>query len=358
MVGKPRGFISLGDALVYQVMHNNSETAFVRLALIGSGSNLDDFTQVAWRLRGAVISAVIHPDPAIARSVAKQIGAAHVVADLDDLFANHGEAVDAVVIHSASGDHAPLAQQAAEGGKHVLVETPLGFSTASADTAINAAYEMDVVLMVGQYARFRPAHVEVKGALDAGKLGQPVLLRIHCWKPPEHVASATPDHDTSGWRRIVREIDLANWMFGNIPTDVFAVASGQRGGCQPNDYFQVHLGFAGGGMAIVDYCSTLPAGSNYFSLSLIGSAGAAYADDHRNMHLLYRDGGSQAVVSSPDGDQLIFQLQEFVDVIRTGCPPANRGADGRAAILVAQTADESIRTRRALRLAGECYEPV
>ena len=45
-------------------------------------------------------------------------------------------------------------------------------------------------------------------------------------------------------------------------------------------------------MALIDCAQTLPQGDGYFSLSLIGSTGAAYADSHHNRQLLY-GGGSQ-----------------------------------------------------------------
>ena len=43
---------------------------------------------------------------------------------------------------------------------------------------------------------------------------------------------------------------------------------------------QVHLGFADGGMALIDINSSVPVGDDYYSLSLIGADGSAYVAAH------------------------------------------------------------------------------
>jgi len=336
----------------------------IRIALVGCGSALDSFPSVVWRLKNATVSAVVHPNPEIGRGVVESVNALHTAESLEELLHSWGDSVDAVVIHSAIDDHAVPARLAVRAGKHVLVEAPLADSTASADDLIESAREADVMLMAGQHSRFLPEHIEVKHALDAGKLGDPSLLRIHRWEPPTGEARQAHRDDSMFLHRIVREMDLANWMFGTVPDRVYAVAhpghaDGEHVGKMAFGYFQAHLGFPDGGMAILDYCSTMPARSTYHSLSLIGSRGAAYADDHRNIHLLYGRGGPQVVCSSAGTMHLVSQLQHFVDVIHENRQSEITGADARAAIMVAETVALSIDTGHAQRLVdGGGYEPV
>ena len=63
------------------------------------------------------------------------------------------------------------------------------------------------------------------------------------------------------------------------------------------------------------YAETLPEGDGYFSLSLIGSAGAAYADDHHNTQLLYAGGHAAALKTGESEFEELAQLQEFVNAI-------------------------------------------
>ena len=68
-------------------------------------------------------------------------------------------------------------------------------------------------------------------------------------------------------------------------------------------------------MAMIDIAGSLPAGDGYFSLSMIGGTGAAYADDHHNMNLLYAGDQPKALRTSEGRADLAGQLQEFVDAI-------------------------------------------
>src|SRR5262249_10596121 len=152
-------------------------------------------------------------------------------------------------------DRPALCQQAAAAGKHVLVEDPLGLSAAAAAPAVNACAKAGVRLMVGQAFPYLPPLQGIRARLDARQLREPGLLRIHRWEQPE-----TP-------MALTREIDLACWLFGNGPSELFATG-------RP-DYIQVHLGFPGGGMALIDHARPLPPDDGYYSLALIGSTGAA-----------------------------------------------------------------------------------
>ena len=71
-------------------------------------------------------------------------------------------------------------------------------------------------------------------------------------------------------------------------------------------------------MAMLDFTDTLPEGENYRSLSLIGSKGAAYADDHRNRNLLFAGGAPKA--SPPNFEHAFIQpmLEDFIVSIREG----------------------------------------
>jgi myo-inositol 2-dehydrogenase/D-chiro-inositol 1-dehydrogenase len=191
--------------------------------------------------------------------------------------------------------------------------------------------------MTGQVMRFLPEVSAIKESLESGKLGEVGLLRIHHW--------GTARQSDIG--RTVREIDLANWFFGRVPTEIYAAGT-------VRDFVQLHFGF-GEAMAVIDFATTPSEESGYFSMSVIGSTGAAYADDHRNMQVLFGGSEPAAITTSTDNLHRLAQLQEFVSAIDEGRSPAITGADGRAAIQVAEASMESLTSGQAMRSAGGGY---
>ncbi len=329
----------------------------IRLALIGCGGAAS-YAAVSSRLRGATITAVADADPEAAAAARGALGVLASGASIDDLLAAHGDSFDAVVIDSQAQSHAQLALKAARAGKHVLVETPIALSSEEADAVVDAAMKSGVRLMAGNLARFAPAGATVREALDSGELGTPGLLRIHRWEP---LATGSWPLLQGGQgcdvvRDLTADIDLAIWIFGSLPTEVYA--TGRRvshGSTDEPDYVQVHLGFDGDGMAVIDYSASLPQGPGYHFLSMIGSKGAAYVDDHHNVNLVYGDGGTRALGPGHGVGHILAQLQEFVDAIREGRDPAPTGVDGRSAVIVAEAAAESMSCGKTARPAGGRY---
>ena len=250
-------------------------------------------------------------------------------------------ACDAVIVDARVESQSEIATEAAEAGKHILVTAPMAQTIADADRLIASCAATGVRLMVAGEKRFLPAVQAIRQRLDAGVLGAPGLLRIHRWEPNEETRAGA----------CLDEIDLVCWLFGSLPTRLYATGRDGDSGC----YLQVHFGFPNGGMALVDFACTLKEGNGYFSLSLIGSSGAAYADDHHNTHLLFGGGEPKALVSDQEGGCLTSQIEEFARAIREDRQPAINGADGRATILVRNAIHESISSGRAVEQTGGNY---
>ena len=327
----------------------------VRLALVGCIGVAERYARIASRLQNACFLAAADEDPALARWTARALGASISTSRLDELVAAHAEAFDAVLIHSANCYHQRDGALAAQTGKHVLVETPLALSAQQAQSLIDDCQEAGVRLMVGQAGRFLPSVRAVKETLASGRLGEPGLLRVHRWEagPSESCRQLEreAEQEGAGVYGLACEIDLACWLFEDVPDRVFAV---DRRESNPPleflDYLQLHLGFPNGGMALIDCCWTLPQGESYSSLSMIGSTGATHADDHHNMQLVYR-GGSPWARKTGEGDgHLLAQVQEFVRAIEEDREPSIPGSDGRTVNQVVDAAERSLKTRLAIQL--------
>jgi UDP-N-acetylglucosamine 3-dehydrogenase len=209
--------------------------------------------------------------------------------------------------------------------------------------------------MVAQSQRFRPGVQTVKSGFDDGKLGEPGLVRIHRWVPRPGGARADEDPGLT-FLPMVDDIDLACWLFGHGPATLLATGNrgaAPAGGC---DCLQLHLGFPGDGMALIE-SGALPRGDGYFSLTAIGSKGAAYADDHENMQLLYRGGHPTALRTGEGDHQLLLQLEAFVTAIDKGREPPVRGEDAAQVLRVAEAAAASLARGVAMRLDNGRWRP-
>ena len=303
----------------------------LRAALIGAA---DDYIALAPRLPHLAWTALADTDAARASAASQQLGSVATAASLSELLQNHADSFDAVVINSDADNRATDCLLAAKASKHVLVKPPFANSLDEANEVADCCEANGVKLMLAQEARFLPSIQSVRQSHEAGQLGEPGAVRIHRWD--------TDSTDTAA-AGVLQDIDLALWMFGQLPTSVYAVG-------QADGYLQIHLGFANDGMALIDYSNNLPSGGDYFSLTLIGSTGAAYADDHHNMNLVYAGGDPSAIRTSLGKVHLLAMLEEFTTSITESREPSVGAAANSMTLKVSAAVTESLSQRAAIAL--------
>lgn len=274
----------------------------MRLALIGADWKLRDFAAIARRIRGASFRAVCDPSGEQAQSAASAIGAELTGSGLAELLESHGDEFDAVVAPwdtTLTEDFAA----AARAGKHILLEATGQEDADAVDELAANARNAGAHLVVGRPLRFLPSIQTIKNTIVAEQLGQPGLVRVHCWRHAD---------DTSTTFAPGPDVDLACWLFDAQPEVVFATRSETP---ESTGNLLVHLGFPGGGMAMLDFSDRLPEGGDYFSLSVIGSSGSAIADDHHNQQLIFSGGNPASVRTDHAPLHSLGMLQDFVDSI-------------------------------------------
>lgn len=285
------------------------------------------------------LALICHPDNLSARSEAlRRVRGGEVTVTADSLEAASGEKIefDAAVVDSPADAAAAIAA-----GKQVLVAAPVADSLEDTESLLGAAEEAGVFLAVGGLPVNVPANRVILDRLSSGKLGEPGLLRVHCWSGGSTRSLAS---------KLYGQIDLALRIFGSSPAELYCVARGDQ------SYLQVHLGFSGGGMAVLDFSDRLPAGQGYDSLSLVGSNGAAYSDDHHNTHLLFA-GGNPAALIDDCGDGLLHEVQSFVDAVGGEVLPPTDGEAIRSVHRVLEAIGRSSESAEVLHDRGGNYEP-
>jgi len=266
---------------------------------------------------------------------------------------------DAVAFLESRPSDASSIRRCLEARQHVLLVAQPWLTGDVLDGLADEASRSGAHLAVLNPDRFLPSRQLIRQQLDSGRLGQPGLVRSHRWEHAAtvaHLGGAAPECASAAAdvpTPVARELDVALWLMGTAPNLVYARSPGGDPGDSPSGRsMQVHLGFPGGGMALIDYVDSLPAGDGYRSLSVIGSTGAAYADDLQNVQLVYGGGHPKAVVAGEGGRELVALVQDFVSGLSRGLAPTLPASTTawRTAMAVAGVARTSAATRQAVPL--------
>jgi D-xylose 1-dehydrogenase (NADP+, D-xylono-1,5-lactone-forming) len=110
-----------------------------------------------------------------AEATARQFGVPRAYGSYEQLLADRE--IEAVYVGTPNGAHAQWAIAAAQAGKHVLCEKPLGVSRAEVETMFAAAREHGVWLMEAFMYRFHPRTLRLAEIVAAGEIGAPTLVR-------------------------------------------------------------------------------------------------------------------------------------------------------------------------------------
>jgi scyllo-inositol 2-dehydrogenase (NAD+) len=226
-------------------------------------------------LPSAELVAVAAARPGRAQEVAAELGVD--AASYDELIAR--DDVDAVVVAARSVDHATVAQAVLAGGKHLFLEKP-GATTLTGHDGL--AEPDGLVVQIGYQRRFDVAFVEAKRRVDAGAIGEPLLVlgtsRDMEWPEGELPA------DTGGFLldMAVHDYDVACWFLGSRPVEVSAVRQARvypaLEALGDLDNALVTIRFENGGMAATHVSRTCAFGHD-IRFEIVGSEGSVFVGD-------------------------------------------------------------------------------
>ena len=110
-----------------------------------------------------------------ARQAAAELEIEHAFPDLNAMLERAD--IKAVLIATPDKFHADAVVAAANAGKDILCEKPLALNVQDAQEAIRAVEKAGVRLQVGFMRRYDPAHVAAMKQIEAGEIGEPVILK-------------------------------------------------------------------------------------------------------------------------------------------------------------------------------------
>lgn len=192
--------------------------------------------------------------------------------------------------------HAEPTIAAAEAGKHVVCEKPLGRSAEEAHTIWQRVAATRVVAMCAFNYRFVPAIRLAQQMIEAGELGE-----IHHFRGRYLQEWGTTD--TAVWRFDktlagsgalgdlgAHVIDLARYLVGEI-TAVAALTQTFKPGRTVDDAFEAAISLGDGAVGTIEASRFAPGRKNAFSWEVNGSRGSLAFDLERLNELRISEGG-------------------------------------------------------------------
>jgi len=276
-------------------------------------------------------------------------------------------AIEALLVCTPHPLHAEPTIHAVNRGVHVLVEKPLAANLADCDAMIAAARTGGVHLGVVSQRRFTEPVRRMRAAIDAGKIGRPILgvFTMYSWRDEAYYRSDPwrGRWDTEGGGVLVNQsphmLDLLRWFMGPVAEVSGYWANLNHPTIEVDDTAVAALRFANGGLgAIITSVSQKPGiftkvhihGANGASVGVETDTGATFiagmtAAATPPLNDLWTIPGEEANLAEfQAADRAQFQrldsttyyhalqIQDFLRAIREGRPPQVVGEDGRAVV--------------------------
>jgi predicted dehydrogenase len=359
----------------------------VRTALLGCGKVGSIHAAALRELTESEFVAVCDSDGARAAAFAGRFGV-RPYSDPGEMFREAG--VEAVLVCTPHPQHAAPVIAAARVGVHALVEKPLAASLADCDAMLAAARVAGTKLGVVSQRRLYEPVLRMKAAIEAGKIGRPVLgvFSMFSWRDEAYYRS---DPWRGKWssegggvlvNQSPHQLDLLRWFMGDIeelsgywanlnhPTvevedTALAMIRFKNGGLgsivtslsqRPGIYTKVHVHGASGASVGVetDRGATFVAGVSEIEEPPLNDLWTIPGEERLLAEFQAEDRALFRTIK-PTTHYHALQIRDFLRAIRENRPALVSGEDGRAVVEMFTAVYRSNRDRRPVRfpLAAE-----
>lgn len=144
-----------------------------KVALIGAGNIAKTHAAALQSMEGVTLDGVFDVNRSAADAFAREFGIKKVFATLEEAAASD---VDSVHVMTPPDLHLNTAMPFVQAGKAVLLEKPVGVSSAECNELRQAAQASGAIIGVNQNLVFNPAYMQLRETVLSGKLGKPRYL--------------------------------------------------------------------------------------------------------------------------------------------------------------------------------------
>jgi predicted dehydrogenase len=263
----------------------------LRIGVIGVGFIGALHARIFKELATAELVAVTDSNAQLARQRAKELGCEQV----DSIAAMvRRKDIDAVSICTPDDYHVEPVLQAAEAGKHILLEKPVARTAADSLAIQQACDRAGVRLMVAHILRFDPKYARVHDEIARGELGE--IVHISAKKlNPRLTAQRIKDQTSILFYIGIHEVDIVQWFAGSRISRVYAQKVRKVNAAHgADDCFFVVMNFANGAVGGLEFSWALPA--NYpipieCGVEVVGTKGAAHIEVVGQGVRMYKESG-------------------------------------------------------------------
>ncbi len=342
----------------------------VRIGMIGSRFiSAIHADSIKRHVRGAELIAAASPTREHVEKFAADFEIPNVYTDYRAMLER--DDLDLIIVGAPNDLHCEMVCNAAQAGKHIVVEKPFCLNLAEADRMIDTCAKNRIKLMYAEELCFTPKYVRLKQLADEGALGDLILVK----QSERHDGPHAPhfwDVKRSGGGVMMdmgcHAIEFFRWIVGrgvkvqSIYADMGTYVHGDKTRGDDNTIFI--LKFENGVTAMAEE-SWVKKGGMDDRAEIIGSKGNAFANLLQgNAILTYSDSGYGYAVEKGGATQgwsfTIYEeawnygfpqeMQHFVNCVRDDSTPEVTGEDGKAVLEIIFAAYASAASGRTIEL--------
>ncbi len=324
----------------------------LRVGVIGAGFIGWYHAQVYHQSYSAELAAVADANKQLEGKVQREFGC-DFYDDYKKMLAN--PKIDAVDICLPDNNHVTPSVDAAEAGKHILLEKPMARTAEDCRKIISACDKAGVRLMVAHVLRFDPGYIRLHDAVTGGEIGDVIHISAER-KNPRTLAERLKGRTSMLFYVGVHDIDMVQWCAQKRITRVYAqriAKVNKKWNSEDCIYVLANLG--DDTIANFEYSWLLPEAfptGLKSKLEIYGSRSTAFLNRFNHGVELFKEKDADLPYELPDiihwpivhervvGD-LKVEIDHFVDAILTGKDFVMKPSDAMSAINVIEAIMES-----------------
>ena len=269
--------------------------------------------------------------------------------------------VDAVLIASATATHTDLIRRSVLAGKKVLCEKPIDLDMAKIDACWSDIAGHAPFVMLGFNRRFDPSFREVRERAAAGEIGPIRAVRITSRDPQPPPAAYLGVSGGMFRDMTIHDFDMARFQLGDfVEVQAMTSTNGLEMFEAANDHAQAIVVMRAASGALCTIVNSRSCAYGYDQrLEAFGDLGSLEAGNMTATTVR----SFSANETEAAGPVLNFFLErympaykaefaEFVTAITEDRAPSVGFADGRAALVLAEAAIESVATGKTVQITG------
>jgi myo-inositol 2-dehydrogenase / D-chiro-inositol 1-dehydrogenase len=261
--------------------------------------------------------------------------------------------VDALVIATSTPSHAPLLQLAAASAVAAFCEKPVALDLATLDAVRAEVARAGILVQVGFQRRFDAGFVAAREAVATGAIGRILAMRAATHDPVSPPAEYIAGSGGIFADLHIHDFDAVRFVSGEKITEVYADGAGLDapwiGRLDDVDVAAAVLHLSGGGLVILSGTRRDPLGYDV-RLEVFGTKDSLTAGLDNRTPLRGQPGPAYRDFWDRFEPAYRAELTAFVETVRTNGPSPCSLDEARAALAVAQAAEQSRRMRRPVRI--------